>query len=141
MCKCTESYQYIVVQDSEFELSPSHCFGQPASVASPSRNGRPTHPLSFACLLASSLASSLARSLARSLSLSISSKTRAHDSPPIEQPKRYGSNSGCVFVLHQHILSQTLQLLLGAPEARVKEVAPQALVELVPFDNLYPPVS
>ena len=129
MCKCTESYQYIVVQDSEFELSPSHCFGQPASVASPSRNGRPTHPLSFACLLP------------RSLSLSISSKTRAHDSPPIEQPKRYGSNSGCVFVLHQHILSQTLQLLLGAPEARVKEVAPQALVELVPFDNLYPPVS
>ena len=39
-----------------------------------------------------------------------------------------------------HLSPETLELLMGAPEGHVKEIAKRELVELAPFDELYPPL-
>ena len=46
----------------------------------------------------------------------------------------------CCFVLQRHFSPETLELLLGAPESHVKDIARQAAVNLAPFDELYPPL-
>lgn len=44
-------------------------------------------------------------------------------------------------MLQRHFSPQTLELLLGAPESHVKDIAREQAVELAPFDELYPPLA